>query len=143
VGVTFKKVVLDAPDVPTWFFSDIVSKAVTAPHFCSILHMFNPLDSAVEAGRQRRAIQGAYPGNALVVKSTKPVGGGSVQAVSCEGARATSGSHDYGQVDGFCLRDQRDFFDGVPPHQRLVDPVVEEGTEDSRSYPMFWKLRIG
>ena len=38
-------------------------------------------------------------------------------------ARTGTGSHmhiDYGRVDGFCMMDQRDFLQNVPPSERLL-----------------------
>lgn len=139
----FNKVILDAPDVPTWFFKDTLEKIVNEPYNCSVLHLFNPLDTAVEAGRMRRAIQGAYPGNALVVNSVRQRGGGEVQVVSCEGAASDVSNHDYGQTDGWCLRDQKEYLAGVPPHQRLLNAVFDESMQAERSHPIYWKLKLG
>ena len=57
----FSRVILDAPDVPTWFFADTVTRCVGPTHGVAFLHLFNGHDSAVEAGRIRRAITGVYP----------------------------------------------------------------------------------
>jgi hypothetical protein len=98
-----------------------------------VVHYFSAADKAVEASRVRRQIHGPYPGSAPVLS-----GYTRVESVSAEGARCTQAGHDYGQVDGFCLRDQRDFLDGVPPARRLLDPVAGDG-----GAPGHWKLRLG
>ena len=53
---TFPRIILDAPDVPTWFFEDTVTTC--AGLGIVFLHMFNPNDNATNAGRIRRAIDG-------------------------------------------------------------------------------------
>ena len=68
----FPRLILDAPDVPTWFFADTVTRC-TSTHGAKVLHLFNHLDKAVEAGRLRRAITGVYPGNGLVLPTTWPL----------------------------------------------------------------------
>ena len=100
----FPRLILDAPDVPTWFFADTVTRC-TSTHGAKVLHLFNHLDKAVEAGRLRRAITGVYPGNGLVLPTTWPLpdaegaGGegnddGHLEAVSCDGARESMVHHD-------------------------------------------------
>ncbi len=100
----FPRLILDAPDVPTWFFADTVTRCIST-HGAKVLHLFNHLDKAVEAGRLRRAITGVYPGNGLVLPTTWPLmdaegaGGegnddGHLEAVSCDGARESLVHHD-------------------------------------------------
>ena len=133
-----------------------------------ILAYFNPDDSAVEAGRIRRQIQGPYPGNSPAAPCSGPVAhpapaaaaaaAGSVEVVSCAGARSTQAGHDYGQCDGTVLLDQRDFLDGLPARGRLLDwvpgeeppPGGETESPGGSTPPLegggrlgHWRLRLG
>ena len=161
----FSRVILDAPDVPTWFFADTVTRCVGPTHGVAFLHLFNGHDSAVEAGRIRRAITGVYPGNGLVLPATWPLppptnnnnnhndnggGGGGfassvghIEAVACDGARMTLVHHDYGQVDGLALLTQRDFLCGVPPNLRLLDLIEDENGTTGVEGAKCWRLRLG
>jgi len=127
--------ILCAPDVPTWFFTELLQRVTTTttttaaasgggangPHLRRILHLFSASDMAVESGRQRRQVPGPCPGGAAVLSSYGVAS--CVEAVSCAGAFTTLAGHDYGQADGACLLDQRDFLNGLPPQKRLLDWV--------------------
>lgn len=108
---TFCRVILDAPDTPTWFFVDCLKRASEAD--VRFLHLFNPHDEAVELARQRRGLPFPAPGNGPV--SYGQLG---VQSVDCSNAKTSYGNHDYGRLDHNCLVDQRDFLASVLPENR-------------------------
>jgi len=107
----YDRVILDAPDAPTWFFVDTVRAAAHAN--VRFLHLFNPRDEAVEISRQRRGLDWPAPGSG-------PVSGGQpgVEAVDCSAAQATYGYHDYGRLDAALLCDQARFLAGVRAEDR-------------------------
>ncbi|CAB1118442.1 unnamed protein product [Ectocarpus sp. CCAP 1310/34] len=72
----FREVILDAPDVPTWFFRSMVK--VLAENGVNVVHYFNPLDNAIQASCHRRALQRPVPGQDAIV--THPI----VQGVLCD-----------------------------------------------------------
>ncbi|KAJ8608396.1 hypothetical protein CTAYLR_008163 [Chrysophaeum taylorii] len=113
-----QRVVLDAPDTPTWFFQQAIAR--TSAHDVRFLHYFNPNDEPVELARQRRGLDYPAPGNGCVT-----AGQLGVQSVDCSNAKASYGNHDYGRIDPLCLADQRDFLKGTLPENRhlLHDPV--------------------
>ncbi|CAM9552550.1 unnamed protein product [Ectocarpus sp. 12 AP-2014] len=117
----FREVILDAPDVPTWFFRSMVK--VLAENGVNVVHYFNPLDNAIQASCHRRALQRPVPGQDAIV--THPI----VQGVLCDKSyrqalNSTGMNHDYGRADGRCLLDQRDFLAGEPPDQRVLEETV-------------------
>ncbi|KAG5192367.1 hypothetical protein JKP88DRAFT_293618 [Tribonema minus] len=126
-------VVLSAPDVPTWFFTSTVAAA--ASRGVRICHYYHPDDQATEASKKRRATEGPCPGNAAVLIAE------GVETVDCSGARSASIganvslNHDYGRCDGYCLLDQREFLEGEPPEQRVLDAASAGG-----SAPPQWRL---
>ena len=92
-------VVLDAPDVPTLYFRRTVGHLAAVG--VRVLHLFNPLDEAIEVSRLRRNADKPYPGQAAIVTAR------GVEAVDCALCVASHGvHHDYGRVDGFCMMDQ-------------------------------------
>ena len=162
VRAIFPRLILDAPDVPTWFFADMVTRLCLdggggEAHGVVALHLFNHHDQAVEAGRLRRAIAGVYPGNGLVLPTSWPLpaaaaassssssssSAGHLEAVACDGARSACVNHDYGQVDGMVLLTQRDFLCGVPPNLRLLDLINDERGTTGVAGAKCWKLRLG
>jgi esterase/lipase superfamily enzyme len=100
----FSRVILSAPDVPTWFFVSTLSAAAAAG--IAVAHYYHPDDQATEASRARRAIEGPCPGNAAVVQ------GAGIETVDCAGAKSASIganmslNHDYGRCDGYVLLDE-------------------------------------
>ena len=58
-------VVLDAPDVPTLYFRRTVGHLAAVG--VRVLHLFNPLDEAIEVSRLRRNADKPYPGQAAIV----------------------------------------------------------------------------
>lgn len=124
----FAKVILDAPDMPAWYFNQVVS--TNAEDGVKFLHLFNPKDKAVAVSRERRLMERECPGNEPIVFHPN------VQAIDCSRAVSTSPNlnHDYGRHDGFAIMDQRDFLAGVPPQERLLDLV-----NDTK----YWILRTG
>jgi Alpha/beta hydrolase of unknown function (DUF900) len=103
----FSKVILSAPDVPTWFFVSTLSAA--AAQGTALCHYYHPDDQATEASRVRRGGGGgieACPGNAAVVQAV------GIETVDCSGARSASLganvslNHDYGRCDGYVLLDE-------------------------------------
>lgn len=155
--------ILCAPDVPTWFFTELLQRVTTAttaaggglngPHLRRVLHLFSAHDVAVESGRQRRQVPGPCPGGAAVLSSYGVAS--CVEAVSCAGAFTTLAGHDYGQADGACLLDQRDFLNGLPPQKRLLDWVPptrrqhnqqqqQQAADNAESgeHSGYWQLRL-
>ena len=164
VAGVFSKIILDAPDVPTWSFVQIVEMCASLG--VEFLHMYSPNDKAVDASRVRRAIEPPCPGNGVVVVHDR------IQPVNCTNAVSNNAlNHDYGKQipmesnsygmhpihhteslhappqhhvahagrrDGFTLMDQRDFLAGIPPKERLLDFVV-----DKESGFAHWDLRTG
>ena len=125
----FSRVVLDAPDVPAWYFGDVVARAVASG--VHVLHLFNRHDELTELSRQRRNLDTPSPGNAAVPALLAPHALTSmhhddvavVESVDCSSARASNkANHDCGLYDGFVLMEQRDLFAAVPPHDRLLEP---------------------
>ena len=113
VAAMFTRVILDAPDAPTWFFVDTVTRA--ARHDVRFLHLFHTQDEAVEIARQRRGLDFPAPGNGHVVPDVL-----GIQVVDCTSAKASMGNHDYGRKDTACLDDQRGFLDAVQPEDRAL-----------------------
>jgi len=151
--------ILSAPDVPTWFFTELLQRVTTSTtataagggsHLTRILHLFSASDVAVESGRLRRQVPGPCPGGAAVLSN---YGNRSIEAVSCAGAFTTLAGHDYGQADGACLLDQRDFLNGVPARRRLLDWVPPSQRQPQQQQPQavdhaeggehsgYWQLR--
>ena len=69
---------------------------------------------------QRRGFEKPYPGSAPILTRLP-----NVEVVDCSSAHSTSHgvrstNHDYGRVDGYCVMDQRDFLQNVPPSERLL-----------------------
>eukprot|EP00752_Nemacystus_decipiens_P009822 g8764.t2 len=113
----FGAVILDAPDVPTWFFRSMIK--VLADNGVSVCHYFNPLDNAIQASCSRRALHRPVPGQDAIL--AHPL----VQGVLCDKSHSSTGmNHDYGRADGRCLLDQRDFLAGEPPDQRVLEEIV-------------------
>ncbi|CAM9228622.1 unnamed protein product, partial [Chrysoparadoxa australica] len=88
----FPKVILDAPDCPSWFFRSVVGAACGKG--VEICHYYNPGDAATEASRVRRASPKPYPGNGAVL------GCNNLQTVKCENMKSNPVNHDYGRCDG-------------------------------------------
>lgn len=109
----FARVVLDAPDCPTWFFVDVLKRAGSKTDV-RFLHYYNPNDEAVELARQRRGLEFPAPGNGRVTTIDLL----SLQVVNCANTKASMGKHDYGRIDPAVLRDQRSFLDAIPPEDR-------------------------
>ncbi|CAM9678932.1 unnamed protein product, partial [Phaeothamnion confervicola] len=76
VSEIFPRIILDAPDVPTWFFRSIV--ATSADAGVRLCHYFNAHDKATEASRDRRALERPYPGNEAVLAH------GNLEVVCCD-----------------------------------------------------------
>ena len=102
---TYHRLVLDAPDVPTWFFADAVRAAIKAD--VRVFHCFHARDEAVEISRQRRGLDFPVPGNGAVLKATP-----GFTALDCSNAKASLGNHDYGRLDHTCVAEQANFLDG-------------------------------
>mmetsp|Transcript_17903 Transcript_17903/g.26888 ORF Transcript_17903/g.26888 Transcript_17903/m.26888 type:complete len:671 (-) Transcript_17903:377-2389(-) len=124
LSTIFSRIILDAPDAPTWFFVDVLKRATMRD--VRFLHLFNPLDEAVEIARQRRGLEFPAPGNGAVLDIA------GVQVVDCSLCRASMGRHDYGRVDQGCLEEQRLFIAGLPPEQRRLDVLSQT--------PCIWQL---
>ena len=101
----FHRVVLDAPDVPTWFFADTVRTAIKKD--IRFFHCFHPRDEAVEISRQRRGLDWPVPGNGCVLKNEP-----GFTCLDCANAASSLGNHDYGRVDHTCVSEQANFLDG-------------------------------
>ncbi|CAN0317232.1 unnamed protein product [Discosporangium mesarthrocarpum] len=113
----FGRVILDAPDVPTWFFRSMVK--VLADSGVQICHLFNPNDNAIQASCQRRALDRPVPGNDAMTSHPN------VESIMCDKSHSSSGmNHDYGRSDGRSLLDQREFLDGEVPENRVLEEVV-------------------
>uniref|UniRef100_A0A7S2F989 Uncharacterized protein n=1 Tax=Octactis speculum TaxID=3111310 RepID=A0A7S2F989_9STRA len=126
----FSKVILDAPDVPTWYFRQVVNTCASLG--VDFLHLYSPNDKATDASRVRRNIEPPCPGNDVVLVHDR------IQTVNCCKAVSTNSfNHDYGRRDGFTLMDQRDFLADIPPKERLLDLIVEKNGASR------WSLRTG
>ncbi|CAM9669411.1 unnamed protein product [Choristocarpus tenellus] len=113
----FGRVVLDAPDVPTWFFRSMVK--VLADSGVQVCHIYNPSDNAIQASCSRRNLERPVPGNDAILEHPN------VQSVMCDKARSSTGmNHDYGRCDGNSLLDQREFLAGEPPENRVLEEIV-------------------
>ena len=111
-------VVLDAPDAPPLFFRRVVAQLAGAG--VRVLHFYNARDEAIDMSGQRRGFEKPYPGSAPILTRLP-----NVEVVDCSSAHSTSHgvrstNHDYGRVDGYCVMDQRDFLQNVPPSERLL-----------------------
>lgn len=120
----FQRVILDAPDTPTWFFVEAIKNASALN--VRFLHMFHPRDEAVEISRQRRGLDFPAPGNGPVL-----IGQPGVEVVDCSTAKASLGNHDYGRVEPRCHSDQAAFLDGRAPDDR---PGLVASTEKAGLY---------
>lgn len=121
----FARIVLDAPDCPTWFFVDVLSRAAQRGSDVRFLHYFNPSDEAVELARQRRGLSFPAPGNGCVT----PADLLAVQVVDCSNTKASIGKHDYGRLDPNCLLDQRMFFDAILPEDRHLVHIDDKNSK--------------
>lgn len=117
VTTLLARLVLDAPDVPTYFFDELLSAALAET---PTLHLWSAGDHAVEGSRVRRGLDAGYPGNSTAgpaVVAACPL----LESVDASAAKASNRmGHDYGSTCGYALRDQRAFLDGVPPADRLL-----------------------
>ena len=158
------KLILDAPDVPTHTFLELVQQVLDSG--CVVLHFFNPKDSATDMARQRHG-DVTCPGNHCIMSGLADNpdqvaggggydgmggGGGSggagsesghwrgIQAVDCSAASSSdSVRHNYGRTDGYALMDQRDFLAGCPPSERLLEMGRSKGGDQM----LHWVLRTG
>ena len=101
----FHRVVLDAPDVPTWFFEDTVRSAIK--HDVRFFHCFHARDEAVEISRQRRGLDFPVPGNGAVLVNEP-----GFTCLDCSAAYCSLGNHDYGRVDHTAVAEQANFLAG-------------------------------
>ena len=130
------KFIMDAPDVPTHYFLELVQKVLASG--CQVQHLFNPLDRATDLSRQRHG-DITCPGNHCIMAQSEHA---NLQAIDCSAARCSdSVHHNYGRVDGYALMDQRDFLAGVGPGERLLG--LRTSKPENGQDMAHWVLRTG